>query len=73
MGKRYVYEDADSGLKLVLSNVYVLCSGCGQMVPMAEVGIRRMGKDRLELRNQPRCGKCRHARRRSQIRNVDPA
>jgi hypothetical protein len=72
MGKRYVYQDADSGLTLVLNNVYVQCSSCGQMVPMAEVGMRRMGKDRLEFRNQPRCGRCRHARGRNPIRDRGP-
>ena len=63
MGKRFVYEEPVSGVKLVLSNVFVLCSGCGQLVPMPEVGMRRMGTGRLEFRNQPRCNKCRRSRR----------
>ena len=64
MGKPYVYLDAASGVKLVLSHVFVACSACGQLVPMAEVGMRRMRRERLEYRNQPRCAKCRRARRR---------
>ncbi|MCU0936437.1 MAG: hypothetical protein MUF66_10295 [Gammaproteobacteria bacterium] len=69
MGKRYVYQDTDSGLTLVFNNVFVQCSACGQTVPMAEVGMRRMGKTRMEFRNQPRCGKCRRTKSTSRVRN----
>ena len=64
MSKAYVFGDDETGVRIVLTNTFVTCARCGQLVPMADVGMRRMRKERLEFRNQPRCCRCRHATKR---------
>lgn len=46
-------------LDVRLTNAHFKCTKCRAIKPAGQFGLRRMGKDSVEVRNQAQCMKCR--------------
>jgi len=53
----YTFQAGDT--KIVLNNVYGVCTKCRAVLPINKLGLRNTSKGRVN--NQPQCIKCRGA------------